>query len=121
MSLVDSGDPDTVAAYDAAARALVLVTVNDAGTRTVAYDLSAFGAASGPVEHWATAAGDGDRYTHRPDIALVAKAFHALLGANTVHTFVIHGISPATPAAKASSVGPNDAAAARAAGRAASR
>jgi galactan endo-1,6-beta-galactosidase len=121
MSVVDSGDPDTVAAYDAAARALVLVTVNDAGTRAVAYDLSAFGAASGPVEHWATAAGAGDKYAHRADIALKAKTFHASLGANTVHTFVIHGISPVTPAAKDSSVCPNDGAAARAAGRAASR
>jgi hypothetical protein len=98
MVIVDSGDPDTVAAYDASTHTIVLVTVNDAA-RAVTYDLSAFPMASGPVSHWST--GSEHKYTHQTDRTLEGKTFRVSLAANTVHTFAVHGVYLAPPSAVA--------------------
>src|SRR5690606_28746456 len=63
MIILDSGDPHTVAAYDAAARRLVLVSLNENTTgHTVRYDLGAFTALDGRIDGWLTEITGDSRY-----------------------------------------------------------
>ncbi len=93
MTLIDSGDPTTVAAYDPAHQKLVLVTTNHATPRRLRFDLSRFAAVSGPITRWATQAGPaGEKYAVHQDIHLAGKAFTVDFSPNTVQTFEIANV-----------------------------
>jgi len=93
MRILDGGESGTVAAYDATARKLVLVTLNYATAQTVTYDLSRFSVASGPVKRWTTNTGAGEKYGAHTDTTISGKRFSAAFGANTVQTFEIQNVS----------------------------
>lgn len=98
MRIIGSGDGNTVAAYDASARKLVLVTANHGTAQYITYDLSRFGTVTGSggnglVDRWATqTSGSGDRYTHHADTYLSGKRFWSWFPADTVQTFEIDGV-----------------------------
>jgi galactan endo-1,6-beta-galactosidase len=94
MAMLDSGDPNTVAAYDGKARKLVLATVNGATAQWVTYDLSRFRAAAGPLSLWATNTGGGDQYVRKPDPTLTGSTLKVWLPANTVQTIEVSGVLP---------------------------
>lgn len=97
FEVLDSGDRNTFAAYDAGSRRLIIVTVNDDTPRTIAYDLSRFGTvdgANGWVRRWSTEI-DGDaRYAYHMDVELNGSAFSSSFPANTVQTFEIDNVDP---------------------------
>lgn len=99
MRIIDSGDGNTVAAYDEMDRRLVLVTVNGGDTeQAIGYDLSNFGTVdgdSGAVRSWTTTTDEGgDRYVAGSDIRVADKAFSASFPARTVRTFEIDNVVP---------------------------
>lgn len=97
MTIIDGGEANTVAAYDAAARRLVLVTTNYGSAQTITYDLSRFGSvgggAGGLVPRWTTQTGGGDRYAYHADTYLSGSGFSCAFPANTVQTFQVDGVA----------------------------
>lgn len=96
MRIIRSSDVNTVAAYDPAARRLVLVTTNYSSAQRISYDLSAFGmvggATGGLVRRWATQTGGGDSYAPHDDTFLDGKQFASFFTQNTVQTFEIDNV-----------------------------
>ncbi|MBO0840073.1 MAG: hypothetical protein J2O49_04555 [Sciscionella sp.] len=105
MEIIDSSEPNTTAAYDHAAKRLVLVHANVGGARRVTYDLSAFGAVggakvqtargvqTGSVHRWATGFGDADRaYEYDAATTLSGRSLTVDVSANSVHTFHIDNV-----------------------------
>jgi len=92
MTIMDTGDIDTVAAYDPKARKLVLVIRGDAaGSKTI--DLSKFGSASGPVTRWITEPKAAARYEMHQDAAVTGGKLTVSLPANCVETFEIENVT----------------------------
>ena len=91
MVLLDSGDANTVAAYDAARARLVLVTTTYKRAQNVTYSLALFGrvGAGAHVTGWRTATDGSARYAPlaAPDVA--NASFTARLGADEVTTFEV--------------------------------
>lgn len=92
MTIMAGGDENTVAAYDSAARKLVLVTVNPGPARWVAYDLARFARADGPVQRWTTTTSGGTVYQADTGITLAQRAFKAWFPADAVETFEIQNV-----------------------------
>merc|ERR1719414_1192504 len=68
MTIIDSSESGTVAAYDADNMQLVIVTVNHDTARSVTYNLGNFQDVEGPVTRWTTTADGVDRYVERNDL-----------------------------------------------------
>jgi len=98
MIVLDGGENNTVAAYDAAAKSLVLVTANNDTAQTVTYDLARFRAVAGPVRRWVTNVADGRglRYARQADIPIAgaASGFSAHFDRRSVQTFEVQGVEP---------------------------
>jgi galactan endo-1,6-beta-galactosidase len=95
MRIMDGGEPNTVAAYDADAHKLVIVTTNYGKAQWITFDLSAFHGVTGLgglVRRWATQTGGGDRYTGHEDTTLHGTTFWSWFDANTVQTFEIENV-----------------------------
>ncbi|BBJ41616.1 hypothetical protein SSPO_043340 [Streptomyces antimycoticus] len=97
MRILDTGSDHAVAAYDPAARRLVLVAVNPGAAQTLTFDLSRFGqvtgGAGGLVPRWSThTSGTGDLYTARRDTALDGKRLSVPFAEKSVQTFQIDGV-----------------------------
>lgn len=93
MTIIDGGEGNTIAAYDAAARKLVLVTTNYGTAQTVTYDLSAFGTVpNGTVARWSTRTDGSELYRSYTDTSVANKRFSRAFPANTVQTFEISGV-----------------------------
>lgn len=111
MKILDSGDPKTVAAYDAEKKILVLVThvegrhfnvskgtepavyetqPGDEESVELSYDLGQFGAAKGPVTRWST--GAGFHYVKHTDTVLSRTTIKAHVAANTIHTLEVENV-----------------------------
>lgn len=100
MRIIDGGEENTVAAYDLAARKLLVVTANYGNAQWITYNLSNFPCAAGPVERWVTVAGGGPDYEHGTDINLNQRGFKTWFPINTIQTFEIQNVDlnpPATP------------------------
>jgi len=98
MRILNTGDGNTAAAYDAAARRLVIVAVNDTtAAQTYTFNLSAFGTVTGGpnglVPRWTTVPSGGDRYTRRTDTFLTGKSVRLSFPANSVQTLQIDGVT----------------------------
>ncbi len=89
MTIMGGGSTNTIAAYDAAGKKLVIVTTNYGTAQTITHDLSAFSFLAGPVRRWTTVTGTGDKYVLRTDLSLTAKSLSASFPANSVQTFEI--------------------------------
>ena len=92
MTIMDSGDDNTVAAYDAVARKLVIVTMNYSPAQTVTYNLTNFANATGPVRRWITTTSPGSKYESFAGPALSSKVFTARFATNTIQTFEIQNV-----------------------------
>jgi galactan endo-1,6-beta-galactosidase len=102
MQILDSGDQATVAAYDASARRLVLVTVRGDTTQRVTYDLSRFtsvgGSSGGAVRRWTTDASPSGsiyrQYLRESDVLLSGKSLTVEHQLYTVTTLEIDNVVP---------------------------
>jgi len=96
MLILDSGgDDNSVVAYDAGARKLVIVGINTGSSAsTVTYDLSRFEQASGPVTRWSTNTADGgERYVKHTDVSPIGSGKLVVqLISKTVQTFEIENV-----------------------------
>ncbi|MFC6018156.1 hypothetical protein ACFP2T_18345 [Plantactinospora solaniradicis] len=89
MRILNTGDGSTAAAYDAAARRLIIVAVNTGAAQTLTFDLSAFSTVTGGVTRWTTVPGGTDRYLRRTDIGLSGKSVRLAFPAGSVQTLHI--------------------------------
>lgn len=94
MKLIDGGEGNTITAFDAANKKLVIVTTNYNTAQWINYDLSKFTTVNGPITRWATNTGGGDMYTSHNDTNLSGKKFWSWFPANTVQTFEIQNVAP---------------------------
>ncbi|KAK4464348.1 glycoside hydrolase family 30 protein [Cladorrhinum samala] len=95
MRILESGSDYTVAAYDAAARKLVLVAVNWGDAQYINFDLSKFGTPGvngAVVKRWATQIGSGSRYVEQSDTKLSGNKFWSWFEKNMVQTFEVTGV-----------------------------
>ena len=92
MTILDSGDDNTVTAYAAATRKLVIVTMNYSPAQTITYNLSNFFNATGPVRRWETMTGTGSKYASFTDTTLSNKVFAVSFATNTIQTFEIQNV-----------------------------
>jgi O-Glycosyl hydrolase family 30 len=97
MRIIDTGVDYAAAAYDPAARRLVIVAVNPGAAQTLTFDMSPFGQVSGGtgglVPRWSTVPAGGDRYTQRQDIRVDAKRVSVAFPAASVQTLQIDGVT----------------------------
>jgi len=94
MTILDGGEGNTVAAYDAAARKLVIVTANYGTAQWINYDLSRFGIVARSVTRWITVTGSGDKYVQYNDTSVNAARLTSWFPANTIQTFEIDNVDP---------------------------
>lgn len=94
MTIIDSSESGTVAAYDADNMQLVIVTVNHDTARSVTYNLGNFQDVEGPVTRWTTTADGVDRYVERNDLTLgPEKTLTVQYETDVVQTLVISGVT----------------------------
>jgi hypothetical protein len=97
MRIIDTGVGYAAAAYDSAARRLVIVAVNTGAAQTLTFDLSGFsqvaGGSGGAVPRWSTVPAGTDRYTQRQDIRVNAKRISVAFPAASVQTLQIDGVT----------------------------
>jgi galactan endo-1,6-beta-galactosidase len=97
FKVIESGNGNTFAAYDAAAHRLILVTINYATAQTISYDLSRFNTVQGDhglIRRWSTQIKGSERYGYHEDTKLSGKTFASSFPANTIQTFEIDGVDP---------------------------
>jgi len=92
MTILDSGDANSVAAYDPVAHKLVIVTANRSSAQKITYNLANYTTVSGPVTRWNTVTGSGDKYVEYSDLSLSGKTFSSQFAANSVQTFEIQNV-----------------------------
>ncbi|KAG3068762.1 Endo-beta-1,6-galactanase [Phytophthora cactorum] len=93
MAILSTDDVNTVMAYDAKSKLLILATVNtgDAASK-VTYDLASFKSVAGPVSAWTTeTSGTGALYKSLK-VELTSTTFSASIPAASVMTFEIEGV-----------------------------
>jgi len=97
MRMLDGGSDYTVAAYDAAAKKLVIVAVNWGNAQFLNFDLSKFGTPGvngAVVKRWATQIGtSGTRYAEYADTTLSGIKFWSKFEKSMVQTFEVSGVS----------------------------
>ncbi|MFE1384153.1 glycoside hydrolase [Streptomyces sp. NPDC058740] len=95
MRILDTGTPDVVAAYDSAARKLVIVAANHDTDRYLDFDLSRFTTAATDgalVDRWMTATAGSERYAHHQDTFLHGRRFWSWFPARSVQSFEVTGV-----------------------------
>ncbi|HSX98993.1 MAG TPA: beta-1,6-galactanase, partial [Streptomyces sp.] len=99
MTILDTGSSYTAAAYDAAAKRLVIVAINTASSaQTFTFNLSGFttvtGGTNGLVPRWNThTSGGSDRYRAYSDTRLSGKTVAVPFAAGAVQTLQIDGVT----------------------------
>jgi galactan endo-1,6-beta-galactosidase len=97
MTILDGGEGNTIAAYDAFRHRLVLVTMNYDTAQSITYDLSRFYNVSGPVQHWTSTTDGTTRYVYVSTLAVTNKSLSAFFTTNTIQTFEIQNVYIAAP------------------------
>jgi galactan endo-1,6-beta-galactosidase len=92
MTIIESGDGNSVAAYDPALRKVVIVTANYGTAQTITYDLSNFPHAAGPVQVWTTQTSGQTEYVSSGFSLQGPKLFEANFPTNTIKTFEIQNV-----------------------------
>ncbi|KAE8910507.1 Endo-beta-1,6-galactanase [Phytophthora fragariae] len=94
MAILSTDDKNTVMAYDAKTKLLVVATVNSgAAASKVTYDLASFSKVVGPVSAWTTeTSGTGALYK-MSKVELSGTTFSASIPAASVMTFEIQGVA----------------------------
>ncbi|KAJ1554125.1 hypothetical protein HK405_005944 [Cladochytrium tenue] len=99
MRMLAGGADNVVAAYDSAARRLVVVAVNWGDAQVLSFDISGFstpGVDGALVRRWATLVGSdggGDQYTPYNDTYISLTQFSTTFGANVSMAFEIENVS----------------------------
>jgi galactan endo-1,6-beta-galactosidase len=99
MTLIDGGEGNTLAAYDPAARKLIITTANYGTAQWITYNLTNYPYANGPIQRWTTVTGSGPNYQFSTDVTMSQRTFRAWFPANTVETFEIQNVDFHPPAA----------------------
>jgi galactan endo-1,6-beta-galactosidase len=92
MTILDGGEGNTIAAYDAAARKLVLVTMNYGTAQNITYNLAGFYKVAGPIWRWMTATGTGVKYAPSSNPSLNSQQFTVAFATNTIQTFEVQNV-----------------------------
>lgn len=93
MTIIDGGEANTISAYDAELRRLVVITTNYGTSQSVTYDLSKFKRSLGPVTRWCTeTATTGQRYEKHQDVKISDNSFVSYFNENTIQTFEIENV-----------------------------
>ncbi|EFA78395.1 secreted endo-beta-1,6-galactanase [Heterostelium album PN500] len=98
MTIIQSSDGNSVAAFDSVNNKLVIVSANIASSaQTITFNLSKFttvnGGYGGIVPRWATETnGNGDLYSYHEDTYIQDKMFSVTFNSQTVQTFEIEGV-----------------------------
>ncbi len=93
MTILTSGDPNTVAAYDPVNHDLVLVTTNTGATaESIDYNLGSFYSATGPVTGWCTLANGGSNYQQFNGTAISNGNVVLSYPGSSVQTLVIQNV-----------------------------
>jgi galactan endo-1,6-beta-galactosidase len=96
MTIIDSGDQPTVAAYASNQRRLVLVTVRSKTSQQITYDLSRFRTVGATARRWVTDADPGYRigrqYVRAPDVPLHGKQLTVRFDPNSIQTIEIDNV-----------------------------
>ncbi|GAA3458214.1 hypothetical protein ACFFSW_03165 [Saccharothrix longispora] len=94
MRVLETGSDLAAAAYDQAARRLVLVAANTGAAQTLTFDLGRFATVpNGTATRWSTlTSGAGDRYTRRQDVAVRDKQVRLAFAAGAVQTVEVDGV-----------------------------
>lgn len=94
MTVLESGDATTIAAYSEADRRLVLIAFNDGPARVARFDLSAFRIPDDTVSSFLTSPKAEARYAPQPALPLAGHRFEAMLAADSIQTFELHNVAP---------------------------
>ncbi|HZB97496.1 MAG TPA: glycoside hydrolase [Candidatus Sulfotelmatobacter sp.] len=95
MHILSTDDVNTVAAYEASAKRLVIVCANYGTAQWINFELSGFGgrpAEGNVVRRWATITGGGERYGYHEDTHIHGTRFWSWFEPNTVQTFEVDGV-----------------------------
>lgn len=99
MTILDSQFPNTVAAYSASNRTLVLVTCNQGAAQTMSFSLTNIPYAAGPVTRWITVPNTATNYAQYNDVSITNNVFQVTLPAKSIQTFQIANVDMSPPAA----------------------
>jgi galactan endo-1,6-beta-galactosidase len=102
MTILNSLIPNTIAAYSASNRTLVLVTFNSGAAQTMSFCLTNVPYAAGPVTRWITVPGTTTNYVQYNDVSIASNFFQVSFPANSIQTFQIANVDMSPPAAPAS-------------------
>jgi hypothetical protein len=94
MRIIGASADNIVAAYDSAARRLVLVAANTGAAQTITFDLSRFSVVPGStITRWTTVTSSGgDRYVRRADVVPSGKLVRLAFPAGSVQTVQLDGV-----------------------------
>ena len=94
MTVLESGDARTIAAYSAAERKLVLIAFNDGpAARATRFDLSAFSVPDQKVASWLTSPKAEARYAPQAPLKLAGRRFEPTLPADSIQTFELRDVT----------------------------
>lgn len=93
MTIIESTNSESVAAYDKTNHVLVIVTVKKDKAESVTFDLSKFSKVTdGTVKRWVTNTAGGDKYVAHNDLSVKSKSLTVHFDAKTVQTIEIEGV-----------------------------
>lgn len=95
MRILDAGSDNVVAAYDSAAKKLIIVAVNWGAAQYLNFDLSKLstpGVSGALVPRWSTQIGSGDQYVAHSDTYISGTKFWSSFATNQVQSFEVSGV-----------------------------
>jgi galactan endo-1,6-beta-galactosidase len=95
MKILSGGSSNTIAAYDAANKKLVIVAVNWGDSQYLNFDLSKFkqpGTNGQVVARWSTQIGSGDQYVGHKDTTMSGAKFWSWFGSEVIQTFEVSNV-----------------------------
>ncbi|KAL3473033.1 glycoside hydrolase superfamily [Aspergillus californicus] len=95
MRILDGGSNYTVAAYDEAARKLVIVAANWGAAQYINFELGGFssaGVSGALVPRWITQVGSGSQYLSQSDTYLSGTKFWSYFATGVVQTFEVSNV-----------------------------
>jgi len=93
MIILDTNDPQTIAAYSPDDHRLVLVVLNDGPARLARFELSGASCPKGTITSVLTTPKAKARYERQPDIRVVRGHFSVRLASDSIRTFEIQKVT----------------------------
>ncbi|KAK6068880.1 endo-beta-1,6-galactanase [Seiridium cupressi] len=95
MRILDGGSDNTVVAYDATNKKLIIVAVNWGSAQYLNFELSSLstpGTSGALVKRWTTMIGSGDTYVAASDTYLSGTKFWSYFATNQIQTFEVSDV-----------------------------